>query len=151
MCMVSFCVELLAVELVMLFFCEIVIKKKKFDKMANSLWNSTKRPIQTPWKFANRLLCQVDVQNSQTCLYTCTWKFANRLLCRVEIYIYTWKFANMSFIGCWQPFNRKGRFLRVDDSTRPNPSVPELCKCASNFGRFVKFWFPIFNFKFSIF
>ena len=34
---------------------------------------------------------------------------------------------------------REGRFLRVDDSTRPNPSVPELCKCAINFGRFVKF------------
>jgi len=54
--MVSCYLKLLVVELVMLFFVEIEIKKKR---------NSTKRPIQ------NTLLCRIEIhvpENSQTCL-----------------------------------------------------------------------------------
>jgi len=64
--MVSCCVELLVVELVMLFFVEIEIKKKR---------NSTKRPIQ------NTLLCRIEIhvpENSQTCLSSVADSHSNR-------------------------------------------------------------------------
>ena len=62
--MVSCCLELLVVELVMLFFVEIAIKK-----------NSTKRPTQ------NTLLCRIEIhvpENSQTCLSSVADSHSNR-------------------------------------------------------------------------
>jgi len=64
--MVSCCLELLVVELVMLFFVEIEIKK-----------NSTKRPIQNTCT----LLCRIEIhvpENSQTCLSSVADSHSNR-------------------------------------------------------------------------
>ena len=90
--MVSCCVELLAVELVML-FGEIVIKKREIRQ--NDQWGCEIPPRD---QFANWLLCQVEIhvhENSQIFLSSVADSHSNRdkhtnfktILYRYRIYV----------------------------------------------------------------